>query len=136
MLGRSQAFTNALFPAYSMGQFSLVANIGLIFFMFFLGLELDPMLMQRQLKVAAPIAVSAIAVPIVTGILTSLWLYDVNDLPEAGKTAFVLFFGENLRIVWGPFVTLGHSTVQTWIFAGISAIPRIEKTGAPPCLLG
>ncbi len=94
MLGRASGWSDNLFPTWSLPQFGLVANVGLVFFMFFLGLELDPMLMKRQMKVAAPIAVSAIAVPFVSGVLSSIWLYEVNDLPTAGKTAFVLFFGE------------------------------------------
>ena len=67
---------------------------GLILFMFFLGLELDFRVMRRQLHVAAPIAVAAIAFPFAVGAISSLWLYDVNDQDEAGRTAFVLFFGK------------------------------------------
>ncbi len=85
-----------MFPAYSLGQLSLVANIGLILFLFCMGLELDLGKMRRQMTLAAPIALSAIAVPFSIGALSSLWLYDVNDLPDAERTAFVLFFGTPL----------------------------------------
>jgi Kef-type K+ transport system membrane component KefB len=64
--------------------------------MFFLGLELDPRLMRRQIKQAAPIACAAIAFPFAVGAVSSLWLYDVNDRDEAGRTAFVLFFGKGV----------------------------------------
>ena len=69
---------------------------GLILFRFFLGLELDFRVMRRQLHVAAPIAVAAIAFPFAVGAISSLWLYDVNDQDEAGRTAFVLFFGKRV----------------------------------------
>ena len=99
MLGRASGWTDAIFPTYSLPQLSIVANIGLVFFMFFLGLELDPMLMKRQMKVAFPIAASAILVPFGSGIAASFWLYDVNGVDTAGKTAFVLFFGASAG--WG-----------------------------------
>src|SRR5579883_702777 len=44
-------WTATFFPTESLPFFGLVANVGLIFFMFYLGLEVDPGLMRRQWKI-------------------------------------------------------------------------------------
>ena len=90
--------------------------------MFFLGLELDFRVMRRQLHVAAPIAVAAIAFPFAVGAISSLWLYDVNDQDEAGRTAFVLFFGKR---VFGVALSLRSAHSLRVVAAGPGpAVPR------------
>jgi Kef-type K+ transport system membrane component KefB len=102
VLGRIDGWTDTFFPPSTLSHFALVANVGLIFFMFFMGLELDPALMRRQLKLGAPIALAAIVTPFCMGVASSFWLYDVNDRFEAGKTAFVLFFGAAMSFTAFP----------------------------------
>lgn len=58
----------------SVTTFYVVANVGVILFMFLLGCELDQRLLSRQWKKSAPIALSAIAFPFGVGCAASLWL--------------------------------------------------------------
>lgn len=58
----------------SVTTFYVVANVGVILFMFLLGCELDQRLLSRQWKKSAPIALSAIMFPFGVGCAASLWL--------------------------------------------------------------
>ena len=102
VLGRANGWTAAIFPKESLGQFVLVAQIGLIFFMFFLGMELDPNLMKRQAKVAAPIAVSAVLFPFGVGAALSVWMYNRYATHDVNMLSFILFFGAAMSFTAFP----------------------------------
>jgi Kef-type K+ transport system membrane component KefB len=113
VLGRIHGFSDTFFPPGSLSHFSLIANVGLVFFMFFLGLELDVRLMKHQMKVAVPIAASAIAFPFAVGAVSSIWLFDENGRDGeglAGFTAFILFFGAAMSFTAFPVLA---SVLQT-----------------------
>ncbi|MFC4587156.1 cation:proton antiporter [Sphaerisporangium corydalis] len=70
---------------------SALADVGLILFMFVVGLELDQKLVRGKGKVAASISVGSTVVPFVLGVLLALTLADEH---AHGRTlAFVLFLG-------------------------------------------
>ena len=102
VLGRIPGWSDAIFPKWSLTQFVLVAQIGLIFFMFFLGMELDPNLMKRQVKKAAPIAFAAVLFPFGLGAAFSVWMYDVYATSEVNRLAFILFFGAAMSFTAFP----------------------------------
>jgi Kef-type K+ transport system membrane component KefB len=58
----------------SITTFYVVANMGVVLFMFLLGCELDHRLMSKQWKKSAPIALSAIAFPFGVGCAAAVWL--------------------------------------------------------------
>lgn len=58
----------------SVTTFYVVANVGVILFMFLLGCELDQRLLSKQWKKSAPIALSAIMFPFGVGCAAALWL--------------------------------------------------------------
>ncbi len=51
MLGRIPGFTEALFPPESVRTMSVLANFGLVLFMFVIGLELDTNYIKTKGKV-------------------------------------------------------------------------------------
>jgi Kef-type K+ transport system membrane component KefB len=55
-MGYIPGFTDHLFPPASLPILSLFARVGLLFFMFFLGLEVDPRLMAGTWRKSLPIA--------------------------------------------------------------------------------
>ncbi len=75
---------------------------GLILFMFFLGLELDPGLMRRSIRLGAPIAVSAVLVPFSIGAAMSSWIYTEYAGPTVGRVGFTLFFGAAMSFTAFP----------------------------------
>ncbi|CAF1316848.1 unnamed protein product [Adineta steineri] len=91
ILGYAKGWSSAIWPASTLKIFQLIANLGLIFFMFFLGLELDLNQIKANWKVTIPVACVSIIVPVGIGCAVALWFYELNDGIVASKTAFILF---------------------------------------------
>jgi Kef-type K+ transport system membrane component KefB len=63
LIGYAKGWSDAIWPAASLKSFQLIANLGLIFFMFFLGLELDLDQIKRSWKITLPVAAVSIIIP-------------------------------------------------------------------------
>ena len=63
LIGNIKGWSDAIWPKESLQSFQLIANLGLIFFMFFLGLELDLEQIKRNWKNTLPIAAASIIIP-------------------------------------------------------------------------
>lgn len=115
--GHIPGYTAAIFPTQvyltptitynSVQTFVVIANVGLVLFMFMMGLELDQNLMRKNLRVSFPIAISSILFPFAVGAVNSLWLYDVNGVAAVGgqqpdKVAFILFIGAAMSFTAFP----------------------------------
>lgn len=96
VLGHAPGWSPAIFPRDTLPQFGLVASLGMVFFMFMLGLEVDVSLMLAQGRAAAPIALAAIVTPFFLGSLLSLWVYHEYATPDVSRVSFILFFGTAL----------------------------------------
>eukprot|EP01119_Soliformovum_irregulare_P021613 TRINITY_DN7233_c0_g1_i2.p1 TRINITY_DN7233_c0_g1~~TRINITY_DN7233_c0_g1_i2.p1 ORF type:complete len:982 (-),score=331.14 TRINITY_DN7233_c0_g1_i2:11-2956(-) len=100
-LGNIPGFSNAIFPASSLGTLGVVANMGLIFFMFLIGLELDPRLFLKRWKSSLIISLSAVGLPFVCGIVISFYLR--TTIPEdTSYVSFILFIGISMSITAFP----------------------------------
>jgi Kef-type K+ transport system membrane component KefB len=62
-IGYAPGWSDAIWPKSSLNTFKLIANLGLIFFMFFLGLELDLNQIKKSWKITIPVAVASITIP-------------------------------------------------------------------------
>lgn len=87
-------FSSFLFAEHTLSSLQLVASLGLIFFMFYLGLKMDPNEIRHGWRRTLPIASASIIIPVSIGCLTSLWLYKMAT-PGVSKAAFILFIGRN-----------------------------------------
>jgi len=91
-----------LFPAETLPFLNVLSQVGLIFFMFLIGLELDPKYLKGNLDIAILTSHVSILVPFSLGSLLALWLYPLVSNSSVAFTAFALFLGAALSITAFP----------------------------------
>ncbi|WP_239651618.1 cation:proton antiporter [Neosynechococcus sphagnicola] len=92
----------ALFPPTTVPVLNVLAQIGLIFFMFLIGMELDPKYLKGQLQVAILTSHVSILTPFALGTLLALLLYPLVSSGDVAFTAFALFLGAAMSITAFP----------------------------------
>jgi Kef-type K+ transport system membrane component KefB/nucleotide-binding universal stress UspA family protein len=96
------AFAANLFPPETIPYLDILAQIGLIFFMFLIGLELNPKYLKGQLDMAILISHVSILVPFALGSILALLLYPLVSSDQVSFTAFSLFLGAAMSITAFP----------------------------------
>ncbi|MBD2460374.1 cation:proton antiporter [Oscillatoria sp. FACHB-1407] len=91
-----------LFPPETIPFLNILSQVGLIFFMFLIGLELNPRYLQGQLEVAILTSHVSIVVPFSLGALLALLLYPLVSNDSVSFTAFALFLGSAMSITAFP----------------------------------
>jgi len=92
----------ALFPAQTLPFLDVLSEVGLIFFMFLIGLELDPKYLKGNLDIAILTSHVSILVPFSLGTLLALLLYPLVSNASVSFTAFALFLGAAMSITAFP----------------------------------
>lgn len=90
-----------VFPTDVVDGLKVIAQLGLVLFMFLIGLELDLGHLRGQGHRAVVISHASIIVPIVLGAALGLWLYPRLG-GDANRTGFVLFMGAAMAITAFP----------------------------------
>lgn len=98
----SPALLNNLFPETTLPYLNILSQIGLIFFMFLIGLELNPHYLKGKLDVAILTSHVSILVPFCLGAFLALILYPLVSNNTVSFTAFALFLGAALSITAFP----------------------------------
>ncbi|HEX4949035.1 MAG TPA: cation:proton antiporter [Blastocatellia bacterium] len=91
-----------LFPADSLGALSALSQIGLMLFMFLIGLELDWKHLRELGRAAAFTSLASIVVPFVLGCGLAFFLYAQFAAPGISFTGFALFIGTAISITAFP----------------------------------
>ncbi|PON68609.1 DNA-directed DNA polymerase [Parasponia andersonii] len=102
-LGRNQDFLRWIFPSWSTPILESVASIGLLFFLFLVGLELDLTSIRRSGRRAFAIALAGISLPFLFGIgLTFLLRRAIKGEEKVGYAQCLMFTGVALSITAFP----------------------------------
>lgn len=93
-----------LFPAETRPFLKALAALGLVLFMFIVGLEIDPSVIRGRQRTAAAVSFSSIVLPFGLGALLGLVLYDNHRPPDPSKGTleFVLFLGAAMSVTAFP----------------------------------
>jgi Kef-type K+ transport system membrane component KefB len=93
---------NALFPAASLGYLNALSQIGLVFFMFLVGVELNPQALREHGRAAVLTSHASIVTPFCLGAGLALLLYPRLATAGVSFTGFALFMGIAMSITAFP----------------------------------
>ncbi|PWN44441.1 hypothetical protein IE81DRAFT_345670 [Ceraceosorus guamensis] len=103
VMGRIPHFTEHIFPQPSIPYLSLVANIGLLFFLFIIGLEIDVSIVRRNAFSSTAISMSGLILPFGLGAALSYGIYkDFINQERVSYGHFLLFAGTAFSITALP----------------------------------
>lgn len=91
-----------LFPVESLGALKLFSQIGVILFMFVVGIELDLQHLRQKAQAAVLVSHASIVVPFFLGVGLSLFLYQTLAPANVSFNAFALFMGIAMSITAFP----------------------------------
>ncbi len=90
-----------VFPPGIVADLNVLAQVGLVLFMFLIGLEVDRWRLRRQAHASVALSHASMVVPFVLGVTTALLLF--RDFGRAGGfTAFALFLGASMSVTAFP----------------------------------
>jgi Kef-type K+ transport system membrane component KefB/nucleotide-binding universal stress UspA family protein len=138
LLGRIfPAAKDWLFPAATSSILEVIAQIGLIFFMFLIGLELDPKYLKGKVRIAFFTSAAGIILPFILAGGLALWLYPIGQGAETSLLAFSLFFGSALSITAFPVLAriISESNLQNTPVGSLALTCAAVDDVAAWCLL-
>lgn len=91
-----------LFPAESMGNLEILSQLGLILFMFIIGMELEIDEVMKRLNETVVISHASIIVPFFFGIILSYFVYQDYAADHISFLSFSLFIGISMSITAFP----------------------------------
>ncbi|CDY47435.1 BnaA08g29740D [Brassica napus] len=100
VLGRYDKFANTIFPQRSVMVLETMANVGLLYFLFLVGVEMDIMVVRKTGKRALTIALGGMVLPFVIGAAFSFSMQRTED--HLGQGTYILFLGVALSVTAFP----------------------------------
>ncbi len=91
-----------LFPQASLSVLKLLSQLGLVLFMFLVGLELDPELLRGRRRASVAISHTSIVFPFALGVGSAWWLRDAYAPPGVAFLPFALFLGTAMSVTAFP----------------------------------
>lgn len=102
VMGRIPNFTNTIFPASSIHLLTLTSTIGLVFFLFIVGIEIDMSILKKNAKASLAISATGLIIPLGLGAAIAVPIY--NNFADAGVKYgyFILFVAVAVGITAFP----------------------------------
>ena len=103
LLGRFlPGISSYVFPSTILPLLSVIAQIGIILYMFLVGIRLDTRLLRRHLGTSIAISQASIVAPFLLGAALALWLYPVLSSNSVSFTEFALFMAVAISVTAFP----------------------------------
>lgn len=106
VMGRIPGFRDAIFPAESIPNLTLVANLGLVLYLFIIGLETDLGFLLSNWRVATSVSVAGLLLPFALGCALAWGVYNefANDegILHIEFLIYMLFVGVAIAITAFP----------------------------------
>ncbi|KAI7904118.1 Cation/H+ exchanger [Cokeromyces recurvatus] len=102
VMGRIPGFQETIFPSESLPFINLIATLGLIFFLFQIGLEVDLAVIRRGFYKSLSVAIAGMVLPFGLGAAVSVGLYKLQNRPYVSFSSFLLFLGVTMSITAFP----------------------------------
>lgn len=96
------AYIAFVFPKASLGNLQMLSQVGLILFMFVIGMELDLNIIKKKAKAATLISITSIIFPYLLGVGLAFVLYKSYAPANVPFHAFALFMGIAMSITAFP----------------------------------
>lgn len=96
------AYSSLLFPDSSLDNLKFLSQIGLIFFMYVVGMELDLKVLKNKAQEAVVISHASIIIPFTLGLLLAYTIYTQYAPPGIAFLSFGLFLGIAMSITAFP----------------------------------
>lgn len=93
---------NRIFPQHSLGSIQMLSQIGLILFMFIVGMELNLKTVRNRAGNALLISNASIVFPFLCGSILAYFLYPLYETQNSGFLSFALFIGISMSITAFP----------------------------------
>ncbi|EST08640.1 Cation/H+ exchanger [Kalmanozyma brasiliensis GHG001] len=102
-MGRIPGFTQHIFPPQSLPYLNLVSTLGLVLFLFLVGLEVDTRVIRRCAKESTAISLAGMVLPFGMGAAVSVGIYNTFiDKENVSFGHFILFTGVAMAITAFP----------------------------------
>ncbi|MDQ6528991.1 cation:proton antiporter [Flavobacterium sp. LHD-85] len=95
-------FSATLFPKESLGNLQFLSQIGLILFMFVIGMELDLKVLKNKAHDAVVISHASIVIPFALGLSLAYYIYEIYAPMGVEFSSFGLFMGIAMSITAFP----------------------------------
>ncbi|KAI7980491.1 Cation/H(+) antiporter 15, partial [Camellia lanceoleosa] len=105
ILGQSEEFAKAVFPLRSVMVLETMANVGLLYFLFLIGVEMDLAVIHRTGRKALAIATGGITLPFIIGISFSFILQQKSHTSTKNQATVILFLGVALSVTAFPVLS-------------------------------
>ena len=103
VLGRFAPSAQAFLLPHEVAPFlGVLSNVGVILYMFLVGVELDPTLLRKRGHATVAISHASIVTPFLLGALLALYVYPRLSTSDVPFTVFSLFMGVSMSVTAFP----------------------------------